>query len=83
MKSVFTVKNLRKGKNSNSAISGELFENDIRIAKFSRKARKLDNFGICDFPGLEVKFFSDASEVRFQTFADSLSVTECIELLIK
>ena len=59
------------------ALRGELLENDVIIAKFSRGPTK-DHF----VPPIEYKFLSDASRNRFDNFADCLSIEESIETLI-
>lgn len=59
------------------ALRGELLENGIIIARFSRGAT-VDHF----VPPIEYKFLSEASKHRFDNFADCLSIEESIEALI-
>ncbi len=58
-------------------IQGELYENDVLIAKFKRGAVKQG----C-VPDLEYRFLSTASRNRFQDFADCTSIAESIEALL-
>jgi hypothetical protein len=59
------------------ALKGELLENGIIIAKFSRGSTR-NHF----VPPITYKFLSDRARNRFDNFADCLSIEESIEALI-
>ena len=59
------------------ALRGQLLEGDVEIATFKR-APVADGY----VPPIEYKFHSGRAQVRFDDFADSLSIEETIEALI-
>lgn len=78
MRHPYSVKLTYKAKKGNfPALRGELYEHDVLIARFSRKA-VVDHY----VPPIEYKFYSEQSKARFSDFSDSLSIEETIEALI-
>lgn len=74
----FSVKMLSIGKTGKwPALKGEIYEKDVLIGTFSRGATR-DGY----VPPIESKFRTDRAKMRFQDFADSLSVEETIEALL-
>jgi len=67
----------RSSAKSFPSIRGELLENNIIICRFSR-GRVIDGY----IPPIKYKFLSDASRVRFDDYADCISIPEAIEALI-
>lgn len=74
----YTAKILHKGKDKKwPALKGEIYEKDVLIGRFSRKAVE-DGY----VPPIEYKFLSSQAKARFDDFADSLSIEETIEALL-
>lgn len=57
-------------------VKGELYEGDICIATFSKPANTGWNYW-----QVKVRFLSERSQTRFESFCDSLSVSETLEAL--
>jgi hypothetical protein len=74
----YSVKLLSKGKDKKfPALKGEIYEKDVLIGTFSRGAVR-DSF----VPPIESKFRTARAKMRFDDFADSLSISETIEALL-
>jgi len=71
----FSVKVTKQNK-SRGNVEGKIFEGDVLIATFKRKANE-GNW----IQELESKFLSEAARRRFDNYADSISVNELIECL--
>jgi hypothetical protein len=73
----YRVKLLKHGKGQWPTLKGDLYEDDVIIARFTRGAVR-DGY----IPPIEYKFHSDASKNRFSDFSDCLSIEETIEALL-